>query len=192
MNRFLVATLVFTLGCSGPGERTEAEGPTVSIPTETATEASGVRTFRVGDQVGELEAQTLEGKPFRLSQLRGKAVLVNVWATWCGPCRAEIPELQRLHDEYAARDLTVLGVSVDVAGARPDVIEFLRERDVSYPNVHDPDGVMADAFDAFALPTSILLDDSGKVVWKETGVISLDDPELLRALEVAAPRGAES
>ncbi|MBL8947695.1 MAG: TlpA family protein disulfide reductase, partial [Myxococcales bacterium] len=66
-----------------------------------------------GTQAPALVGKTLDGEPFDLASMRGQVVLLNVWATWCQPCREELPELERLHELYASRGFSVVGVSVD-------------------------------------------------------------------------------
>jgi len=105
---------------------------------------------------------TLDGARLTADALRGRVVLVNVWATWCGPCRAEMPLLQRMYERHRARGFVILGVSVDGAGDAV-VREFLRARGVTYPvAVVGPGG--AHAFGAVrGYPTSFLLDRDGVV-----------------------------
>jgi cytochrome c biogenesis protein CcmG, thiol:disulfide interchange protein DsbE len=104
---------------------------------------------------------TLDGRVVTSDSLRGRVVLVNVWATWCGPCRAEMPLLQRMYARHRAAGLVVLGLSVDRAGA--DVGGFLRARGVTYPvAVVGPGG--GDALGAVrGYPTSFLIDRAGVV-----------------------------
>ena len=107
-------------------------------------------------------ATTLDGIPLTADSLRGRVVLVNFWATWCGPCRVEMPLLQAMHERHAARGFTLLGLSVDRAGE--DVVRaFLRERGVTYPVAV----VGAEAERAFGgvrgYPTSFLLDRNGEI-----------------------------
>ena len=105
---------------------------------------------------------TRDGRLLTNDSLRGRVVLVNVWATWCFPCRAEMPALQQLAESYADDSLIVLGLSVDRGPAR-GVDEFLRERDVTYP-VAIVDGETLNAFGGIrGYPTSILLDRTGAI-----------------------------
>ena len=122
----------------------------------------------VGVETGDHRAPrydvvTLDGARLGPEALRGRVVLVNVWATWCGPCRAEMPLLQRMYERHRARGLVVLGLSVDVAGEGA-VREFLRARGVTYPvAVVGPGGVVAAFGGVRGYPTSFLLDRDGVV-----------------------------
>ena len=121
----------------------------------------------VGIRSGErrapvFEVSTLDGARLGADSLRGRVVLVNFWATWCGPCRVEMPLLQAMHERHAARGFTLLGLSVD-RGGEEGVRAFLQERGVTYPVAV----VGADAERAFGgvrgYPTSFLLDRRGEI-----------------------------
>jgi thiol-disulfide isomerase/thioredoxin len=135
--------------------------------------------------MAEYTAMNLDGSKFDLAAKRDKVVLVNVWATWCGPCRYEIPELQALHEHYAPRGLEVVGVSVDESGVE-SVREFVAEqKKMTYPVVLDAEGKITNLLQTSVLPTSVLVDRSGKIVWKKYGAIMQGDEELKKAIETA-------
>lgn len=137
---------------------------------------------------------TLDDKELGLDDLRGQVVLVNVWATWCKPCRQELPELQRLHTEYGDRGFTVLGVSEDAVRAHPMLRQMVGQFQIRYPMILDPRGTAQRAFRVDGYPTSILLGRKGNELWRRAGLIEPDDAELRTALEsaLAAPMPAAS
>ena len=106
--------------------------------------------------------QQLDGSPLTLDGLRGKYVLLNFWASWCPPCRAEVPDLQALSERTAGGNLVVLGVNQQET---PDVArQFAEEFGLSYPIVLDRDGEVSAAYRvAKGLPISVLIDPSGVV-----------------------------
>jgi peroxiredoxin len=111
---------------------------------------------------------TLDGDTIRSADLKGKVLVVNFWATWCIPCRVEMPSMQKLHERHAGDDLVVLGVSVDVGGVGP-VRTFLRERHVTYPvgRVTEP---LRRAFGGIAgIPTTFVIDRRGIVRHRVVG-----------------------
>ncbi len=110
--------------------------------------------------------QSLDGQRYTLSKLRGKVVLVNFWATWCPPCRREIPDLSRLHTRYKDRDFMVLGISLDEIN--PDQIrKFAKNYKISYPVLHGPRSELGKITRSYggiqAVPTSFLIDKQGNI-----------------------------
>lgn len=105
---------------------------------------------------------TRDGRPLTADSLRGRVVLVNLWATWCAPCRVEMPALQQLADSYAPDGLVVLGLSVD-RGPPEAVDRFLAERGIRYPVAIVDDRTVAAFGNVRGYPTSLLLDRDGVV-----------------------------
>jgi cytochrome c biogenesis protein CcmG/thiol:disulfide interchange protein DsbE len=110
----------------------------------------------------DIELLSLTGDDFSLRAHRGEVVLLNFWATWCGPCVAEIPELERVHRDYAGRGLTVVGVSIDDDGFE-SVRPFLAERNVTYKIVHDPGDAQSALGELLAVPTTVLIDRRSRI-----------------------------
>jgi peroxiredoxin len=137
---------------------------------------------RVGDRAPDYAAASLAGDSVSIAGLRGSVVLVNVWATWCIPCRKEIPELQALHQEFANRGLRVVGVSVDHGNADADVRAFAQEFGVTYTILRDPAERVSTAFFVPGVPATFLIDRSGIIAWRKLGPFTSSDPELQRAL----------
>jgi cytochrome c-type biogenesis protein len=137
---------------------------------------------RVGEAAPDYGAPTLTGDSVNLAGLRGKVVLLNVWATWCIPCRKEIPELQTLHQQYAARGLQVVGVSVDDGHADREVRDFVNEFGVTYTILRDPSETVFSSFFIPGVPASFLIDRNGTVVWRREGPFSARDAVLQSVL----------
>jgi thiol-disulfide isomerase/thioredoxin len=127
------------------------------------TDASALEPAPVaGHPAPPFELVTLEGEILRLSDLRGKPVILNFWATWCGPCRAEFPEFQKAAVDNADR-LVMIGInntSIDRADLVPD---FLTEFGITFPIALDPDGEMTTLYQIKGLPTTIFIDSNGIV-----------------------------
>ena len=141
---------------------------------------------RAGDQAPDFEVIALEdGQTVSLADFRGSPVLVNLWATWCGPCRFEIPYLESVYQEYQERGLKIVGVSVDSRASLDAVEQFLADKGVTYDILLDPDMVSTDVFAAIGLPASFLIDAEGMILFDRLGPIIEDDPEFLAALEDA-------
>lgn len=126
--------------------------------------------------------RTLDGEPLELVGLRGQVVLLNVWATWCEPCRKEMPDLQALHARHQAQGFTVLGVSVDAARLGAEVRGMVEQFRLTYPNVHDARNTIGPLLEIVGYPTSFLIDRQGAVVWRKDGILEPGDPELARVL----------
>jgi thiol-disulfide isomerase/thioredoxin len=180
----LVAVLVIA-ACRGQESHTAVQGakPRHAQPKVTTAAAAG----DVGAPMPAYKAKWLDGSSFDLAAEKGNVLLVNLWATWCAPCRFEIPELDKLHSKYAARRFKVIGVSVDEGGTA-DVKQFVSEQKISYPIAVDPEGKLATILHTSMLPTSVLIDRTGNVVWKHFGAVNTSDPSLTQALESALAR----
>ncbi len=131
----------------------------------------------------DVTLKDLDGKDLSLAQYRGKVVLVNFWATWCEPCRVEIPWLIEMQQKYSARGFTVLGIAMDEEGASVVTPWVQKERfdvngsksQMNYPIVIGNDAA-ADKFGGLlGYPTSVLVTRDGKVVKRITGLISYDE-----------------
>jgi thiol-disulfide isomerase/thioredoxin len=139
-----------------------------------------VTAFRPSDEPGtavelsgempELTGEALGGGSVGPDLYEGKVVVVNFWASWCGPCRQEQPGLQRLWEEYGDRGVQFIGVNFrdDLAAAR----EYVREFGVTYPSVVDADGGVAHAFSVPYLPATVLVDSSGDLRYRLLGAQS--------------------
>lgn len=130
----------------------------------------------VGKEAPDFTLKTLDGKTVSLSDYRGKAVLVNFWATWCGPCNIEMPWLVDLHKKYAAQGFEILGVSMDDVDPK-DIAKFAQDKKVDYPILLGQDSV-GDAYGGIPfLPGNFYIDRSGKIVEKGFGLIGKPEIE---------------
>jgi DsbE subfamily thiol:disulfide oxidoreductase len=134
-----------------------------------------------------MTAFSLAGDTVALEAYRGQGVLLNLWATWCPPCRAEMPYLQQLENEYRDRGLRVVGISVDDRSARGLVAEFLEESGVRYDILLDPAMNSMDQLGVLGLPATFLVDPDGVVRHMRAGPISEGDQSFLDQLEAVLP-----
>lgn len=138
----------------------------------------------VGSMMPAYHAKLIDGADFDLASQKGSVVLLNVWATWCQPCRFEIPELEKMHHELSSRGVKVVGVSLDDSGV-DGVKQFVKDQKMSYTIAIDPEGTIANIFQTSIIPTTVLIDKTGKVVWKNYGPVSSNDETLKKALDAA-------
>jgi thiol-disulfide isomerase/thioredoxin len=123
----------------------------------------------------EFVFRDMQGQAQRLSDYRGKWVLVNFWATWCPPCLEEVPDLVALHEAHKKTDLVVIGVALD--SSRESVVEFVAKKHVSYPVVMGDYELAEQVGEVNALPTSYLFDPSGKLVSYQEGMLTRESVE---------------
>lgn len=147
-----------------------------------AGEGGPPRAPAVGDPVPAFTGSRLGGDSLSLREL-GAPALVNLWATWCPPCRHETPFLQELWERYGPRGLRVVGISSDASGARDQVERFIAEAGVTYDIVLDPSGRTMDLFRVVGLPATYLVDAEGRITLARTGPVSETDSAFLGALE---------
>jgi cytochrome c-type biogenesis protein len=138
---------------------------------------------RVGRAAIESPAATLGGDTVTLASLRGQVVLLNIWATWCVPCRTETPYLQSVYEEHRDQGLRVVGISVDTRDAADDVEMFVEEYGVTYTVLHDPQMRAMDLYQVRGLPATFLIDREGTLRWIRYGPILEGDPDFVGALE---------
>ena len=139
----------------------------------------------VGLPAPAYQTLSISGDTVSLASLRDKVVLLNVWATWCHPCRDEIPELREVHSKYAAKGLELVGVSVDAQGNEDAIKEFMKEFQMNYPVWLDPDERVSNQFLVVGVPATFLIDRRGVLRWRKTGPILPGDTSLTRAIESA-------
>jgi thiol-disulfide isomerase/thioredoxin len=117
-----------------------------------------------------------------LGALKGKVVFLNFWATWCGPCRAEMPSMEAIYLKYKDRGLEILAVN---SGERsPEVLTFMADYGLTFPTVLDRDGAISRAYGIQAIPTSYLIDREGNMILRMVGSIDWDTPQIHAALEI--------
>jgi cytochrome c biogenesis protein CcmG, thiol:disulfide interchange protein DsbE len=130
-----------------------------------------------GREAPSFVATDLEGNTVQLADLRGEVVLLNIWATWCAPCRQEMPSMQRLHERMGPRGVKIVAVSVDVQPGRVDaggnpggrIPEFAAEMGLTFPIWHDPEGNIQRIYRTTGVPESFVIDRSGMIVTKVQG-----------------------
>ena len=117
----------------------------------------------------DFSLESLDGKTMRLSDLRGKAVLLNFWATWCGPCKIEMPWFVDLQNQYGSQGLQIVGVAMD-DGSKEDIAKFAKDMGVNYPILIGKESVGDQYGGVPALPESFIIARDGKVVDKIVGL----------------------
>jgi peroxiredoxin len=133
-----------------------------------------------GNKAPDFQLKTLNGTNVKLSELQGKKVILNFWATWCPPCKAEIPHMQDFYESNDKSKVEILAVNLTTSEKNPGKIkEFISERNVTFPVLLDQDGEIGDQYRAMTIPTSYLIDSNGIVRKKIVGPM---DKELMEQL----------
>jgi peroxiredoxin len=155
------------------GVRAAAAGCALAVSGGTAWAADaafdGLAITHVsgGVQAPEFDLATADGKRVSLTALRGHVVLLNFWATWCPPCREEMPSMERLYQEFKTQGLAVL--AVDIQESPKQVARFMRDFRLTFPALLDTDAAVAGRYGARGLPSTYLIDRNGRVVGQAVG-----------------------
>lgn len=142
-----------------------------------------VHALSIGQSVPAVALPLLTGKTESLDVYRDRVVLVMFWASWCGPCRKEVPALDVLHQRFRGRGFSVVGVTVD--RERVQAEEFVRRFNVSYPVAFDPQFAVANEFQADTMPVSYLIKRGGKVIKVFDGYSAQKLPQIEAAVAEA-------
>ena len=141
----------------------------LSLSTTACSGNGEFRPLQVGDSAPAYAAPTMRGDTITLRALLGQPVLLNVWATWCVPCREEMPAMEQLHAVFADSGLRVIAVSVDEAGSDAAVREFIATHGIQFTVARDPDKRVSRAFRTLGVPETFLIDRRGKIARRWIG-----------------------
>ncbi len=123
------------------------------------------------------------GTNLRLSELRGQVVMINFWASWCGPCRQEMPLLEKLHQRYKKLGFTMLGVNVEKDSRA--ALSFLKDLPVSFPILYDKENTVSRLYKVSGMPTTVVVDRDGKLRFRHTGFVPGDEQEYSKMIRTA-------
>lgn len=142
-------------------------------PVTDSSANQSVIGLQKGNLAPDFELVTTEGKHIKLSELRGKRLIVNMWATWCPPCKAEVPELERFYEEHHNEGIEILAVDLTDSEKRPaDVGTFIKDYKITYPVVLDERGEVSKKYQVTSIPTTYVINSKGIIQQKYIGALS--------------------
>ena len=156
------------------GARIE-NSPGISSGTEAPVAA--------GSQAADFKLEKLDGTTVSLQSLKGKVVFLNVWATWCEPCREEMPSMQTLYDDFKAnKDFVMLAVSQDTKG-RASVAPYVAKNGYHFTILLDPENKISETYDVSGVPETFIIDRKGQIVAHHMGAFDWSRPDVKDALQ---------
>ncbi|MFB7518194.1 TlpA family protein disulfide reductase [Streptomyces sp. NPDC056144] len=170
--------------CSGDNNGKSGGGGGTNFVSNTG----GIDTVAKGERTTpkEIAGETLEGKPLDVADLKGKVVVLNVWGSWCGPCRAEAPHFAKVAKELKGQDVEFVGLNTRDPNKQP-AIAFEEDYGVPYPSLYDPQGKLIlfgfpkGTLNPQAIPSTVVLDKEGKIAARS--LMALDDEKLRSMIE---------
>jgi peroxiredoxin len=139
-------------------------------PENVSQEAANMGGLKVGAKAPDFELKTLSGDAVKLSDLKGKKVMLNFWATWCPPCKAEMPAMEEFHKE-AGDEVVILAVNID---PHLDVKAFVDENGITFPIPLDTEDKVNETYQVLSIPTTYFIDTKGNIGNKFIGAMNLD------------------
>ena len=166
---FLVMISLLIFGCIPDNDSIPSPAEEALPAASTLPELPQASTASKMTTAPDFSLPTLSGDSLHLADLKGKVLVLNFWATWCGPCRYEIPDLIALQNDLGSDDFLVVGISLDDEG--PELVrEFAEALEINYPIALD-DGSVAEAFGGvYALPTTYVIDQAGRISHRTIGL----------------------
>lgn len=153
---FLICTLPTTLFAGTPGE------------------------VKIGDYLRPTAMNGLNSRSKLLSDFQGKPLIINVWASWCGPCKAETGSLQRLAQRYNGKEFNLIGISTD--DYRHRALDFIKQTEISFENFIDRKLLLENMLGANRIPLTIFVDANGRILEKVRGAREWDEPKIVEAI----------
>ncbi len=142
----------------------------------------GIQSIRANMKVPDFCLEGLNGKRVQLRGLKGNIILLNFWATWCGPCKDEMPSMETLYQRYKERDFALLTISVD-EGSSEATRKFIQKNRYSFSVLVDPTGKTLDLFEIDRIPATVIIDKKGRTVGRAIGPRDWSKPEVFSLID---------
>jgi peroxiredoxin len=145
-----------------------------------AAAAAPAASLSTGAEAPVFELPAASGNPVALGELKGQVVLINFWASWCGPCRQEMPVLEQIYRKYKSAGVTLLGVNVEPKSA--DAVAFLKTTPVSFPILFDTQSKVSTLYEVTGMPSTVIVDRKGKVRYIHRSYNAGDEGEYMNQI----------
>ena len=142
---------------------------------------ANIQLIKGNTKVPNLSLTDLKGKKWETKDLKGKVIFLNFWATWCGPCKEEMPSMEELYQQFKSKDFIFLTISVDYE-KKEIVKDFIGKHRYTFPVLLDPECATLDLFQVKGIPTTFLIDKKGMMIGKATGPRNWKKPEVVSIL----------
>ena len=143
----------------------------------TTVSADTPDEVEIGGYLREAALDGLNGRTKKLSEYKGKPLIINVWASWCGPCRAEMGSLERLAQRYNGKEFNIIGISID--DYRNKATAFIKQTEISFENFIDHRLLLENMLGANTVPLTVLVDANGRILEKARGSYEWDNPKII-------------
>ena len=183
----IIGVSVYTLNTynassSNPISSVENTDKNSTTQKNAPTEPIGINPNVSKTKAMDFKLKDLEGKELSLSDLKGKKVFLNFWATWCPPCKAEMPEIEKLYQETKDSDLVI--VAIEIGEPLDTVKSFIDTNNYNFKVLSDPDQIVAAQYNIASLPTSYFIDVDGNIISKHSGAMNIDQmKEYIKTLD---------
>ncbi len=141
----------------------------------------GIQPIKRDTKAPDFRLENLKGEKLELKYFKGKVIFLNFWATWCGPCKEEMPSMEILYQQFKEKDFVFISISVDYEG-RKSVKNFIEKQRYTFPVLLDPKCDVLDLYEVKRIPTTIIIDRNKKVIGRATGPINWKSPEVISLL----------
>ena len=150
------------------------------LMSSTWSQSNVLHPVKGQPQASDFELKDIDDKVHRLSEYRGKIVIVNFWATWCPPCRFELPSMEKLW--HAIRDKGVVMLAINVGEGADTIFTFTSDYPVTFPLLMDRDSSVTQKYPVLGIPTSFIIDQQGRIIYRAVGTREWGDKELIKKI----------
>lgn len=162
--------------------RPEIRPAETSAPQEQRAQKEPPTGPMAGKQAPDFDLPTLDGKRMKLADLKGKLLFINIWATWCAPCREEMPSMQNLYKQLKGPNFEMIGISID-KDKEVSVAPFVKDLGITFPILFDPESDTAKKYKITGVPETYLVIADGTIIHHLIGPSKWDKPEIVEALK---------